>query len=54
MIHTAMADLQGLCRFADLQFVLTVDHRFVLGKPALQSAPSQKIILKRQLADLRV
>src|ERR1700693_4054448 len=42
IIHTATADLQGLRLFADRQFVLTVDHRFALSKPALLSAPPKK------------
>src|SRR6266481_7871348 len=42
IIHTATADLQGLRLFADRQFVVTVDHRFALSKPALLSAPPKK------------
>src|ERR1700730_2342742 len=42
IIHTATADLQGPRLFADRQFVLTVDHRFALSKPALLSAPPKK------------
>src|SRR5208283_393569 len=42
IIYTATADLQGLRLFADRQFVLTVDHRFALSKPALLSAPPKK------------
>src|ERR1019366_5319709 len=42
IIYTATADLQGLRLFADRQFVVTVDHRFALSKPALLSAPPKK------------
>ena len=40
--HTATAGLQGLRRSADRQFVVTVDQRFALSKPALLSAPPKK------------
>jgi len=42
IIDTATADLQGLRRSADRQFVVTVDQRFALSKPALLSAPPKK------------
>jgi len=54
VVNTATADAQDLRLLCDRKIMLTVDHRFALSNPALVSAPSKKIVLQRQLADLRV
>ena len=54
VIQAAAADPQQLRLSAQRQFVVAVDHRFALSRPALPSAAGQKIVLQRQLADLRV
>ena len=38
--------------FDNRQIVGAVDHRLALSNPAMVSAPSKKIVLQRQLADL--
>src|SRR5674476_1554548 len=42
VVDAATANAQNLRLLGDRQFVLAVDHRFALSKPALVSAPSKK------------
>ena len=46
VVDAATADAQNLCLLGDRQIVLTVDHRFALGNPALLSARSKKSFSK--------
>ncbi|GEO43150.1 hypothetical protein SAE02_72980 [Skermanella aerolata] len=54
VIDAAPADVEYPGLSGDRQIMRAVDHRFALSKPASAWRAGQKIVLQRQLSDLRM